>query len=104
MKLALGTVLSFGIVGKCVLTAAFGGRRPKAPRTPGTAAVSEKPGQEGALALAAVRVSPWSSECHPGMEGGLQLPHCRCKEEGCSAPTTAEENAWDRLCSPAVTG
>lgn len=72
MKLALFTVLSFGIVGKCLLEAAFGGRKSKPPRSPGfpqarlfwscgkrrtQAAVKEKPGHEAVLALAAVDVS-----------------------------------------------
>lgn len=69
MKLALFTVLSFGIVGKCLLKAAFGGRKSKPPWTQASprqgcfgvrqtrAAVKEKPGHEAVLALAAVDLS-----------------------------------------------
>lgn len=72
MKLALFTVLSLGIVGKCLLKAAFGGRKAKPPWTPGfpqarllqscsmcqsQAAVKEKPGRKAVLALAAVDLS-----------------------------------------------
>lgn len=101
MKLALFTVLSLGIVGKCLLKANFGGRKskPLCPpgkavselrRTPEQAAVKEKQGHEQCLLW-----QPWIcqggwcfdvTDSFVGWREGCSCPHCRCppcKEEGC---------------------
>lgn len=130
MKLALFTVLSFGIVGKCLLEAAFGGRKSKPPWTPGflQARLFWSCGRARARQL--FRKSrdmkrcwlwqPWMCqggrcfECHRrqlwaarGVEGGLQLPTLPMpilQGGGMLCSHRQEENAWDRLRTPALTG